>query len=361
MTAEPQFTLDLYSPDFSFFKAVPRGEAEALLREWRGLQVLPRRLRSPLFVLWETTYRCNLNCSFCYNRSPRRVSELTSREAMSLISELADTLRPFSVCVSGGEPTLRPDYLKILASLHAAGITVATITNGWTMSEELASGIASHAHTAQVSLDGPRPEVHDAIRGRRGAFERALNALRLLRGAGIAELSLSFVATRENIRDFPDMVDLARRYEVDRLRVQPVVPTGRGDLESVPTPEQLRWLEGFLEREVEGAAEEGLRIEYGDPAHHIRAGLLIGLTLAMNITADGHVGFTPYFPFSCGNVRRHPIHWIWTERVSKAWRHPVVRSELSKVRTVYDFYKVSGASSREPVPLDGWDEVGLGE
>jgi MoaA/NifB/PqqE/SkfB family radical SAM enzyme len=62
----------------------------------------------PFLVFWELTRACALACSHCrataqHHRDP---SELTTREALDLVDELAD-LAPPMLILTGGDPMIR--------------------------------------------------------------------------------------------------------------------------------------------------------------------------------------------------------------------------------------------------------------
>src|ERR1700736_5933240 len=72
-------------------------------------------LFTPLSLLAELTYRCNLQCPYCYN--PLDLAsygeELDEPAWLRVIDESAD-LGVLQIHFSGGEPTLRPELLVAL-------------------------------------------------------------------------------------------------------------------------------------------------------------------------------------------------------------------------------------------------------
>ncbi len=72
-----------------------------------------------------------------------------------------------------------------------------------------------------ISLDGTR-EVHDMLRGVRGAYDRALAAIKLLRGNGVS-VGVSTVMTPENVSVIPRMI-VSIADLVDSVVLQPVHP-----------------------------------------------------------------------------------------------------------------------------------------
>ena len=65
----------------------------------------------PLRYFFELTYRCNLNCPYCYVGEDRKKNELTTDEWFSII----DQIPWYSfVTLVGGEPLIRKDFSYIL-------------------------------------------------------------------------------------------------------------------------------------------------------------------------------------------------------------------------------------------------------
>ena len=69
------------------------------------------RAKIPFRYFLELTYRCNLNCPYCYVGCERNKNELTTKEWKKVIDQL-----PFYSIATlvGGEPLLRKDFIDIL-------------------------------------------------------------------------------------------------------------------------------------------------------------------------------------------------------------------------------------------------------
>ncbi len=299
-------------------------EIAANREEYWKSGLLPRRLKAPLLGVWEITGRCNLRCVYCYNDSPRTPPDLNWSVAERLAEDLI-RMKVFAFCVSGGEPTLHPHYTDILKILCQGGISVGTITNGSTMTPELARTIAAYASTVQVSVDGPTAEEHDLVRRQQGSFDRAVRAIRMLREAGAREISVSFAGTRLNVDSFQRMPELCVELGVVKLRTQPLSMIGRadGDADLEPTPEQADRLKEFI------AASQGkygdLKMEWGDPSVHVRVGLALGMSLIVRITNDGNFGLSPYYPIFFGNACQSSLAEVWERGLRVGWGHQAVR------------------------------------
>jgi MoaA/NifB/PqqE/SkfB family radical SAM enzyme len=196
----------------------------------------PFRHLTALWVQVTGTY-CNLQCVHCINASGPRDPWLAPMDADAVrgwVNEAAE-LGVREIYFTGGEPFLHPEMLPMLAyALERAPTTV--LTNGTLIDEPMADALAALAARARyslelrVSLDDPDRERNDAIRGR-GAFERALRAIRRLQARGLLPI---LTATEVETAPAGDgLYDRLRRLLLDtgvskpRVKILPLFPVGR--------------------------------------------------------------------------------------------------------------------------------------
>jgi len=136
------------------------------------------------------TYRCQNHCTFCYADSPNRghdVPEMTTDEVKVILDRIFDEAHCPTVSFTGGEPTLRRDLPELVTYGKSKGMRVNLITNGIRCANErfVAELAEAGLDSAQVSIEGGSPEIHDAITQHPGSFARSVAGVRNLRAAGI--------------------------------------------------------------------------------------------------------------------------------------------------------------------------------
>ena len=134
----------------------------------------------PKTIVWQLTFACQLRCTHCYTESGRRASQKLSRDELMRVADVILTVKPDFVLVAGGEPLLVPELFEILATLKTSIGRVWVYTNGLGITERMAHDFAGLGVQVNVSLDGATSGVHDAIRGRIGAFDETMEGLRTL-------------------------------------------------------------------------------------------------------------------------------------------------------------------------------------
>ena len=132
---------------------------------------------------------CNLKCEHCFTMSPvgLGIEHNLDQNIMKSIGNQAHELGIFELDLQGGELLLNKKYLyETLESLGTNRFYVYLTTNGWYMNEEVAKQLrALGVDRVSVSIDSMSGDTHDAFRGKKGAWERAINALELVKDAGM--------------------------------------------------------------------------------------------------------------------------------------------------------------------------------
>lgn len=199
--------------------------------------------RRPLSMLAELTYRCNLQCPYCYNpldlQSYR--AELTVDVWQRVLAEAAD-LGVLQVHFSGGEPTLRADDLvDLVTTARSHELYTNLITQGTFLSDELIARLeAAGLDHVQLSLQAARAGLADSIAGA-WVHEKKMDALARVAKRGMA-VTLNCVLHRANIDDVDAIVAIAEETGVRRVELANVQFYGwallnRGAL--MPTREQV--------------------------------------------------------------------------------------------------------------------------
>jgi len=111
--------------DSSFIPIVSR----IVINKIRGKKV-------PLFVWFNITNKCNLNCIYCYNRRDSVYNEMTTQEVYSLIDELA-TCGTKKITFIGGEPLLRDDIGQLISYAKRKRLFTCLTTNGILIDEKI--------------------------------------------------------------------------------------------------------------------------------------------------------------------------------------------------------------------------------
>lgn len=166
-----------------------------------------RPLRSPGALL-KLGYRCNNGCVFCHS-APHRGLDLSTEQALAHI-DLAARAGVERIVLSGGEPTIRPDLVRLIAAIGERGLLAGIVTNGRMLAYARMQDALAEAGLGQVylSLHSHRAAVHDALVRVAGAHAQALRALDWLVSQPRLSLRVNAVITRPNLGDLAGLARL---------------------------------------------------------------------------------------------------------------------------------------------------------
>ncbi|MFN7066061.1 MAG: radical SAM protein [Aquificaceae bacterium] len=284
-------------------------------------------------LIWNLTNICNLYCKHCYSSAnQQRSEELSQEEALKVLRKLPYIGVKF-VILSGGEPLLREDIFTIAKALKEEGIRTYLSTNGLLVKDFIRE-IKEHFDYIGISIDG-EPEVHDRFRGKRGAFEESLKAIRLCLEEGI-RVGLRFTLTPATAKSLPFIFDLVQKENIPKVYISHLVYSGRARrLSDLEREEYRRWVEFIVKRSFD-FAEKDIPIDvvtgnneadavmlyrkfsqkYPELSQRLFQRLLLwggnqaGVRL-LNIDHKGEVKPDPFFQVSVGSIRKKDLINIW--------------------------------------------------
>ncbi len=174
--------------------------------------------RHPLGASFELTERCNLQCIHCYINQPAnsrqaKAGELTRREAMRVLDELADAGCLF-LLLTGGEALLRLDFEDLFRYAKKKGFLITLFTNGTLLTSRQADFLADwRPQNVEITLYGATAETYERVTGVPGSFARCMRGIDLVLHRGL-RLSLKSVLLRANRRELPAMKAMAESLGV---------------------------------------------------------------------------------------------------------------------------------------------------
>lgn len=151
-------------------------------------------------------YGCNNNCIHCVVSDQRAAARLKrgneDRSTAECKKELLDSLSRGikQVTFTGGEPTIRPDFLKLLEFAENRGFYITLQSNGRMFSyPPLAKAASRHVGRFVIALHGPCAEIHDRTTRMKGSYYQTALGIKNLVSAGSFVLG-KIVITRLNYR-----------------------------------------------------------------------------------------------------------------------------------------------------------------
>ena len=177
------------------------------------------------------TDRCNLNCKHCYSIKQQNNSQKNEISAVE-IKEIAKSLKKlgtFSVQLSGGEPFLRKDMLKICKLFNKEGISLFINTNGVLLNKKLLMGLKKMSlDSLQISLDSIDKENFEMMRGKTGIYQKVKDNVMLSREFLGNKLCIGCVITSYNFDEIEKVAKFAKSNGI-RIALIPLLTTGKAN------------------------------------------------------------------------------------------------------------------------------------
>ena len=214
-------------------------------------------------VFFHILTACNLRCRHCYINSAQHGTEMLDRERLAQWLEVfAEPGRPANLIFLGGEPTLHLDLPFAVRTAKSLGFNVTVDTNGYLFHDFLDRVSPSELDYLSFSLDGPKAEVNDAIRGI-GVFEVCTAGIEKAVAGGF-KVSLIYTVSEKNLDALPAMIPLLVRLKVRKWFIQVLGLRGKSAQsqgEETSRVSRSRWIE-VVPRVAAQAAAAGIHVIY---------------------------------------------------------------------------------------------------
>ena len=267
-------------------------------------------------VTIELTYRCNLDCFFCYNDRDKAGTPLSLKDYEVLLTDLA-RMQTLFVMLTGGEPMIHPLFFDIARLTRELGFVVSVRTNGHNLGQRNVLRLRDEVnpYIVEVSMHGATASVHDRQTRIQGSFERLLMNLKIAKTANL-RCGVVVTPTVWNEHQIDEMFVLCDSMDIP-LRFQgPVAPRDNGDIDTLALqPAERTWQK--IEEMVTSrhrAGSSGCLQATERPIHHgareKEAMCSVGVA-GVDIDPYGNVLACMHLQKRAGNIHEKPIDEIW--------------------------------------------------
>jgi MoaA/NifB/PqqE/SkfB family radical SAM enzyme len=175
----------------------------------------------------KTGFKCNNRCRFCVQGNKRDLYGNKSTEEVK--ETLANAVKDSdSIVFTGGEVTIRPDFLELVAYAKGLGFKIIQVqTNGRMLAykEFARKTVEAGANEFSPALHGHTPELHDFLTHAPGAFKQTVKAIQNLKELGQPVIT-NTVITRSNYRHLVEIAKILVSLRVDQFQFAFVHPVG---------------------------------------------------------------------------------------------------------------------------------------
>lgn len=183
--------------------------------------------RGLLTIEIEFNRTCNYRCPYCYAAGGVTNVFLDSAKADEVIRQ-ANALGARKIVILGGEPMLYPELKEKIKLITSLGMVAEIFTNAALMTKEWAEFFHEYGCRIVVKLNTLNPQIQEELTGVKGALDKALNAIALLKEAGFDSNTLvaSSVICSANEKEVVDLWKYLRRNGI-KPYLEILTPQGR--------------------------------------------------------------------------------------------------------------------------------------
>ncbi len=212
------------------------------------------------------TYRCNNNCSHCYNARARNYPELTLEQWQAVIDRVWD-LRIPHIVFTGGEPTLYPHLAELVAYAENKGLITGLNTNGRKLADKafLDKLIEAGLDHVQITLESHDPAIHDRMVAARGAWQETTAGIRNVIQSRLYVMTNTTLLTH-NSPTIEDTLRFLGELGVPTVGVNALIYSGKGA--GVGTGLHEEELPPLLESAREITQAQGQRLIWYTPTQY---------------------------------------------------------------------------------------------
>ena len=86
------------------------------------------------------------------------------------------------LCLTGGDPLVREDFLEIYSYAKEKGFIITLFTNGYALSEKIVAHLTKFPpHSLEITLNGITQTTYESITQRKGSYSKVIENIKLLK------------------------------------------------------------------------------------------------------------------------------------------------------------------------------------
>ncbi len=181
-------------------------------------------------VIWEVTNKCNYKCPYCIFSSTNKskAEELTTEQALNLLNEMSK-LGYTHLKITGGEPFLRKDIMKILEQAKSLNLKTDISTNASLITDKVARNLSNlDLDMVHVSLDGHTKTIHETARGK-NTFEPTIIGIKNLTAQSNIYVRIGCLIFKDNENYLKEIAEFCEELGANEIIFSLMEAVGRGN------------------------------------------------------------------------------------------------------------------------------------
>lgn len=169
---------------------------------------------------------CNLSCDFCF--WDMRIPDVSWDTKLRIIDSIADTDIK-KVTISGGEPSINKDFIKVLSEFKKRNIETVVHTNAIKFDTDLLTDVAPLVDRISLSLDGSNEKMCVDMRKDARAYSSVLWLLERISEL-VIPANVKTLVTGINLADIVNIGKLLDGKQLEYWTLMEFNPVNRGNI-----------------------------------------------------------------------------------------------------------------------------------
>lgn len=172
------------------------------------------KLGLPISGSFEITRKCNFNCKMCYVHShdTSKDKNLSAEEWLKIAAD-AKEMGMLFLLITGGEPTVRPDFPHLYKELSKMGFVISINTNGSLINDEIMHLFKDYPpNRVNISLYGGSEDTYEKL-CENSKFAVVTENIKKLKENGV-NVRINAAFNRFNSEDIEDVVKFTKENNI---------------------------------------------------------------------------------------------------------------------------------------------------
>ena len=174
-------------------------------------------------------YKCNHKCLNCpLSTFDRLHGELDRETIINNITKLSENGDNLHITISGGEPTLNPNFLEVLKILGSKNVWITILSNATTckdkkMVDDIIDSLGPNYDYRRLNyvtaIHSWNKDIHDKLTGIKGSFNETMKGLENLNKKGI-HISIKIIMNKKTAPDMKKTIDYVCEHFKENMNLE---------------------------------------------------------------------------------------------------------------------------------------------
>lgn len=157
---------------------------------------------------FELTFRCDFHCLYCYSDCYNNPTDTKNELSTSQVKQILDKIYEAGclwLCLTGGDPLKRKDFLEIYDYAKQKGFIITIFTNGYSLTKKIVDFLGNNPpFVVELTLNSVAKNTFEEISQLPDSFDKTFSNLKMLIKRNIP-VKIKTMVIKNNIREIQEI------------------------------------------------------------------------------------------------------------------------------------------------------------